>query len=221
MGRTQTLEPAGATEPTPPRRRRPRRGRVLRVTGLVLITAALVVGGYVWWLLWGTGFITSAAQEQIRVPFERAIATAPPEDGPSSERVAKVPGTAVAIMRIPDIEVNYVVVEGTGTESLKKGPGHYTWTSYPWENTGSVGIAGHRTTYGAPFWSLNELTPGDRIVMATEYGIFDYRVTHTRIIDPSDATVLNPTDRPTLVLTTCNPRFSAAQRLVVFADRVD
>jgi sortase A len=188
---------------------------------LVLITAALVVGGYVWWLLWGTGFVTSAAQEQIRVPFERAIATAPLEDGPSSGRVAKVPGAAVAILRIPDIEVNYVVVEGTGTESLKKGPGHYTWTSYPWENTGSVGIAGHRTTYGAPFWSLNELTPGDRIVLATEYGIFDYRVTHTRIIDPSDATVLNPTDKPTLVLTTCNPRFSAAQRLVVFADRVD
>ena len=75
MGRTQTLEPAGATEPTPPRRRSGS-GRVLRVIGLVLIATALAVGGYVWWLLWGTGFITSAAQEQIRVPFERGIATA-------------------------------------------------------------------------------------------------------------------------------------------------
>ena len=72
-----------------------------------------------------------------------------------------------------------MVVEGTDTESLKKGPGHYTDTAYPWQNTGRVGIAGHRTTYLAPFWSLNELRQGDRIVLATEYGIFDYRVART------------------------------------------
>ena len=82
----------------------------------------------------------------------------------------------MAIIRIPKIDVDYVVVEGTDTESLKKGPGHYTDTAYPWQDTGRVGIAGHRTTYLAPFWSLNELRPGDRIVLATEYGIFDYRV---------------------------------------------
>ena len=220
MGRTQTVEPAGTTEPTPPRRRHSGSGLVLRVIGLVLIAAAFAVGGYVWWLLWGTGFFTASAQEQIRAPFERLIGTAPPEDAPPAERVAKVPGTAVAILRIPDIEVNYVVVEGTDTESLKKGPGHYTWTSYPWEHTGTVGIAGHRTTYGAPFWSLDELTRDDRIVLATEYGVFNYRVTHRALIDPSDASVLDPSDEPTLVLTTCNPRFSATQRLVVFADRV-
>ncbi|MGA9160226.1 MAG: class E sortase, partial [Actinomycetota bacterium] len=86
--------------------------------------------------------------------------------------------------------------------------------------------AGHRTTYLAPFWSLNELRAGDRIVLATEYGVFDYRVTRTAVtppsgILPSGASVLDPTKRPTLVLTTCNPRFSASTRLVVFADRVD
>jgi sortase A len=219
MSRTQTLEPAEATEPVRPRRSRA--GRVLRILGLIFIAAAFVVGGYIWWLLWGTGFATAAAQDEIRAPFERLIATAPPEEGPPAERVVKVPGKAVAILRIPDIEVNYVVVEGTDTESLKKGPGHYTWTSYPWEKSGTVGIAGHRTTYGAPFWSLDELTQGDRIVLATEYGIFNYRVTNKRIIHPSNASVLEPTDRPTLVLTTCTPRFSAAQRLVVFADRVN
>jgi sortase A len=220
MSHIQTLEPVGATEPSPERRGRVRRGRVLRFTGLVLIAAGLAVGGYVWWLLWGTSFITSAAQDQIRAPFERLIGTTPPEDAPAADRVVKVPGAAVAILRIPDIEVNYVVVEGTDTESLRKGPGHYTWTSYPWEDTGTVGIAGHRTTYGAPFWSLDELTRDDRIVLATEYGIFNYRVTHRALIDPSDASVLDPSDKPTLVLTTCNPRFSATQRLVVFADRV-
>jgi sortase A len=135
--------------------------------------------------------------------------------------VVKVPGGAVAILRIPAIDLDYVVVEGTDTESLKKGPGHYSDTAYPWEGSGRVGIAGHRTTYGAPFWSLDELEEGDRIVLATEYGIFDYRVTGSRIISPSDGSVLSQTRRPTLVLTTCNPRFSAAQRLVVFAARVD
>jgi len=200
-------------------RRRRRQGRILRIAGLVLILAALAVSGYVWWLLWGTGFTTRAAQNDLRPRFEERIATRPAAEAPA--RTVNVPGAAVAILRIPKIELNYVVVEGTDTESLKKGPGHYSWTSYPWEETGRVAIAGHRTTYGAPFWSLNELKPGDRIVLATEYGIFNYRVTESRIILPSQAAVLHETENPTLVLTTCNPRFSAAERLVIFATRVD
>jgi sortase A len=200
-------------------RRRRRQGRVLRIAGLVLILAALAVGGYVWWLLWGTGLTTRAAQNDLRPRFEERVATRPAAEAPP--RTVNVPGEAVAILRIPKIELNYVVVEGTDTESLKKGPGHYSWTSYPWEDTGRVAIAGHRTTYGAPFWSLNELKSGDRVVLATEYGIFNYRVTESRIILPSQASVLHETENPTLVLTTCNPRFSAAERLVVFADRVD
>jgi len=200
-------------------RRRRRQGRALRIAGLVLILAALAVGGYVWWLLWGTGLTTRAAQNDLRPRFEERIGTRPAAEAPP--RTVNVPGEAVAILRIPKIELNYVVVEGTDTESLKKGPGHYSWTSYPWEDTGRVAIAGHRTTYGAPFWSLNELKSGDRIVLATEYGIFNYRVTESRIILPSQAAVLHETENPTLVLTTCNPRFSAAERLVVFAERVD
>jgi len=198
--------------------RRRRRGRALRIAGLVLIAAAVVFGGYIWWTLWGTGLTTRAAQNDLRPAFELTIGTSTPEEAPP--RVANVPGDAVAIIRIPKIDVDYVVVEGTDVESLKKGPGHYTDTAYPWKATGRVGIAGHRTTYGSPFWSLNELRPGDRIVLATEYGIFEYRVTGSRIISPSDASVLESTSEPTLVLTTCNPRFSAAERLVVVADRV-
>jgi sortase A len=201
------------------RNRRRRRGRVLRITGLVLILAGLAVGGYVWWILWGTGLTTRAAQNDLRPRFEERIATTPAAEAPA--RTVNVPGAAVAILRIPKIELDYVVVEGTDTESLKKGPGHYSWTSYPWEDTGRVAIAGHRTTYGSPFWSLDELKPGDRIVLATEFGIFNYRVTESRIILPSQAAVLNETRNPTLVLTTCNPRFSAAERLVILAQRVE
>lgn len=199
-------------------KRRRRRGRALRIAGLVIVVLALALGGYSWWQLWGTGFATRAAQNELRPDFERQVATTPPEEAPA--RVADVPGQAVAIIKIPRIDVDLVVVEGTDTESLKKGPGHYDGTAYPWQDHGRVGIAGHRTTYGAPFWSLNELEPGDRIVLATEFGIFDYRVTGSRIIAPSDGSVLRATTKPTLVLTTCNPRFSAAERLVVFAERV-
>jgi sortase A len=217
---TCETQPMQDTLPAPPstKTRRRRRGWILRIAGLVLIGGALALGAYIWWTLWGTGFATAAAQEDIRPEFERTIGSSTPEEAPP--KVAHVPGDAVAIIRIPKIDVDYVVVEGTDTESLKKGPGHYTDTAYPWEATGRVGIAGHRTTYGAPFWSLNELRPGDRIVLATEYGIFEYRVTGTEIISPSDGSVLRATEDPSLVLTTCNPRFSAAERLIVFADRV-
>jgi sortase A len=193
-------------------------GRALGIAGLLFIVAGLAVGASVWWRLWGTGFATRAAQNELRPSFERRVATQEPEEAPP--RVANVPGRAVAILRIPAIEVDLVVVEGTDTESLKKGPGHYLQTAYPWQDHGRVGIAGHRTTYGAPFWALDELEPGDRIVLATEYGIFNYRVTGSGIIAPSDGSVLRQTNAPTLVLTTCNPRFSAAERLIVFADRV-
>jgi sortase A len=206
-------------EPEGPGRGRRRGGRALLVLGILCLVAGLAVGATVWWRLWGTGFATRAAQNELRPSFERRVATAPVEEAP--DRVVRVPGRAVSILRIPAIDVDLVVVEGTDTESLKKGPGHYARTAYPWEDHGRVGIAGHRTTYGSPFWALDELEAGDRIVLATEYGVFDYRVTGSRIIAPSDGSVLRPTDEPTLVLTTCHPRFSAAQRLVVFADRVD
>ncbi len=191
----------------------------MRIAGLALVAIALVLGAVVWWRLWGTGFVTRAAQRELRPAFEHRVATRAPEEAPP--RVAKVPGRAVAIIKIPKIDVDLVVVEGTDTESLQKGPGHYLDTAYPWQDHGRVGIAGHRTTYGAPFWSLNELRPGDRIVLATEYGIFDYRVTGSRIILPTDDSVLHQTEGPTLVLTTCNPRFSASERLIVAADRVE
>ncbi|HEX6331526.1 MAG TPA: sortase [Actinomycetota bacterium] len=237
MAEVRTREDGALAEglPNPPRKKR-RPGRLLLVIGILLIAAAVGLGGYVWWTLWGTGYTTRAAQRDLRPELEQLIDTKTVEEapqpagdggGPAEEtgepgpRVARVPGEAIAIIRIPKIEVDIVVVEGTGIEDLKKGPGHYDDTAYPWEESGRVGIAGHRTTYGSPFWSLDELAPGDRIVLATEYGIFEYRVTESRIIPPSDGSVLEQTDGPSLVLTTCHPRFSAAQRLIVFADRID
>jgi sortase A len=114
-----------------------------------------------------------------------------------------------------------IVVQGTDEESLKKGPGHYPDTADPWDATGRVGIAGHRTTYLAPFYSLDSMRGGDPITIRTEYGTFEYVVTRVDVIsEAGSGIVLTQTEDPTLVLTTCNPRYSSSQRLIVYADRV-
>lgn len=125
-------------------------------------------------------------------------------------------GQPVGVIRIPKIGVNKVVVEGTATADLHLGPGHYPGTPLPGQ-PGNAAIAGHRTTYGAPFYNLNELVPGDPIFVTTTQGLFLYCVTHVLVVSPSDLAVVAPSPAPELTLTTCNPRFSASQRLVVQA----
>jgi sortase A len=195
-----------------------RRGRILFAVGVLFIGAALGIGGYLAWQLWGTGLTTQRLQSELRRGFEERIDTKAPEKAPA--RPVQMPGGAVAIMQIPRIDLDMVVVEGTSTEDLKKGPGHYTDTAYPWQDHGRVGIAGHRTTYLHPFFDLDRMRPGDPIILQTEYGTYRYRVTRVFITTPDDGSVLGQTSRPTLVLTTCNPRYSAAQRLIVDAVRV-
>jgi len=177
---TAAEAPSGATGG-----RRRRQGRVLQLVGGLFLLGALAIAGWQAWELWGTGLTTNRVQADLRPAIEAKVATQQPASAPPAEEVVKVPGNAVAILVIPRMDLDMVVVEGTGTESLKKGPGHYSSTAYPWEDSGRVGIAGHRTTYGAPFWSLDELRPGDRITLETEYGIFDYAVTRTVITNPS------------------------------------
>jgi sortase A len=173
-----------------------------------------VVAAYIAWVLWGTGLYTARQQDALRAELQERIA----DPAPRPER--PLPGDAYAVLRIPSIELNDVVVQGTGTEALRKGPGHYEKTADPWDETGRVGIAGHRTTYGAPFWSLDRVRQNDDIYLRTEFGGFHYEVTGTRTILPTQTEVLEGTRKPTLVLTTCTPRFSAAQRLVVLAELV-
>jgi sortase A len=128
------------------------------------------------------------------------------------------PGGAIDHMVIPAIHVDKYVVEGTNEEDLRKGPGHYPGTPYPGQ-PGNVAIAGHRTTYGAPFFELNALKTGD-LIRLTDLNdrTWDYIVSAPPVVvSPNDVSVLNPTPFPQLTLTTCNPRFSASTRMVVFA----
>jgi sortase A len=204
--------------------KRNRAGFFFRIAGALCLIAAVGVGGYLAWLLWGTGITTSRAQSRLEVQFAQRLEhprplPTPPVDAEADPVVSFSPGDPVAILRIPRIDMDMVVVEGSDTASLKKGPGHYRDTAFPWEEKGTVAIAGHRTTFGQPFWSLDELRKGDLIRLVTEFGTFDYRVTRLTEVAPNDSRVLEQTEEPTLVLTTCTPRFSATRRLIVFAER--
>jgi sortase A len=220
----QDVHVAPASAP-PARRSRNGLRRTAFVAGVLFVLAGVSIGGYAAWTLWGTGFTTQRWQDRLRPDLERRIRAAATHPAAATTRKTKVPGDGIAIIDIPRIHLDMVVVEGTDTQALEKGPGHYVDTAFPWQPHGRVAIAGHRTTYLHPFYSLDALRRGDPIVLRTEYGTFRYEVTHTYITAPdgilSDGSyALDQTRAPTLALTTCNPRYSAAQRLIVLADRV-
>jgi sortase A len=125
-------------------------------------------------------------------------------------------GQAIGRIVIPAIDLDIVAVEGTGTADLEKGPGHYPNTPFPGEG-GTTAFAGHRTTYLAPFRHLDSLDHGDEVDMEMPYGSLTYRVQRTRVVDPSDIRILHEAGYERLVLTACNPLYSASQRLVAFA----
>ena len=125
-------------------------------------------------------------------------------------------GDAVAELRIARIGLRAVVVRGTAPDDLREGPGLLDGTPLPGEH-GTTAIAGHRTTYGAPFRHLDALRRGDTIGLRLPYGRFRYAVEATRIVDPGDLSVLRRVEHDRLVLSACHPLFSAARRIVVLA----
>jgi sortase A len=147
-------------------------------------------------------------EEQFAAPPRRVVERQP------------LPGDTIAKLLLPAIDREYFVVEGTDSESLRKGPGHYPDTPLPGER-GTVAIAGHRTTYGAPFRKIDELEPGDGIVLEVPYGTFAYRVEKTRIVPPTQVSVTRRVGYDRLVLSACHPLYSAAERIIVFARLVE
>ena len=125
-------------------------------------------------------------------------------------------GEAIGRIEIDRIDLDIVVVQGTDTAALQKGPGHYKSTSIPGQ-PGTVAIAGHRTTYLAPFRKINEIEDGDEIRIEMPYGAFTYLVEKHEIVDPGDVHIIKPVGYERLVLTACHPLYSAAQRYAVFA----
>ena len=125
-------------------------------------------------------------------------------------------GEAIGRIEIPRIDLDMVVVQGTDTASLQKGPGHYKATSIPGQ-PGTVAIAGHRTTYLAPFRHINEIEDGDEIRIEMPYGAFNYVVEKHEVVDPGQVEIIKPVGYERLVLTACHPLYSADQRWAVFA----
>ena len=124
-------------------------------------------------------------------------------------------------MSIPIIEVEAVVGEGTDSQSLKNGPGYEAFTPLPGD-VGRSTISGHRTTYGAPFFRLDELENGDLIYLETiNNELLTYTVTGMEIVLPTDVWILEGTGKKELVLSTCTPKYSAARRLIIIAELLE
>lgn len=192
----------------------------LRWFGVLCLMGAAYFAGFVAWLLWGTGIQTQQAQNSFQ-PTVQQWEQHPQAVPPIGTAPRILPGDAYAVILIPRIGVDMVVVQGTDYEDLKKGPGHYVDTANPWDGTGRVGIAGHRTTYLHPFFDLDQVQPGDTISLITRYGRYDYQVSANFVLPEATAgKVLTQTKDPTLVLTTCNPRYASSQRLIVTAKLV-
>jgi sortase A len=221
---------APAAPPAKPSRAR-RARRLLLAAGLVA-GVALIADGLltIFWQEPITALQQSRDQAALRTDLNGLRATmlavpkVPKESAASRMRRqatallhARGDGKALGSIAIPRIGLKTVFVEATTHDSLKKGPGHYRGTVLP-GITGTVGLAGHRTTYGAPFRRVNELSKGSRIVVHMPYGTFTYKVTGTRITTPGDASSLvSHGGLRKLVLTACHPLYSAAKRIVVTA----
>jgi sortase A len=125
-------------------------------------------------------------------------------------------GAAIGTISIRKIGVNFDIVQGTDETTLEKGPGHYPATAFPGLGQ-TVAIAGHRTTYLAPFRNINALHTGDKIVLRMPYATFTYVVQYQKIVPPTALWVTDNVGYERLVLSACNPLYSAAQRIIIFA----
>ena len=217
-----------------------RLARFLGRVGRVLITAGVLILSFVAYQLWGTGLHTAQAQDDAETEFEQqqqdyqeqqdervasTSTTAPTDGSPTStapEQEPEIPaapgeGGLVGRIEIPSIGVDWYFYEGVDLSILKDGPGHYMGTPMPGQ-PGNAAIAGHRTTYGAPFHRLDEMKSGDEIEVTYITGAsFTYEYRTTEIVSPNQTEVLQNKDDNRLTLTACHPKYSARQRIVVIA----
>jgi sortase A len=166
----------------------------------------------------------SALEDELEAT--QALAAESQEDGKLTDReleaaagrAAELTATGEALGRIelPTLDRDYVMVRGTDEATLRKGPGHYPDTSFPGQGE-TMAVAGHRTTYLAPFRTIDQLEPGDDIVLSMPYAELTYEVERQRIVPPTETSVTDDVGHEQLVLSACHPLYSAAERLIVFA----
>jgi sortase A len=203
--------------------------KLLRATGSIFIFLGLSILFFVLYELIGTSAITKGHQSALQREFTEQLA-APGTLGPEFTAglgLGRTKGASVhalARLKIPSISVNVIVVEGVTLDDLTYGPGHYPQTDLFDDESGVVGVAGHRTGWSAPFFNFDKLDRGDEVIVETTKATYTYRVSGSTIVSPSHSEVLdgNPASKATmqLVLTTCTPKFTARDRLIIFTDLV-
>lgn len=204
--------------------------RVVGAAGRMMIRAGVLLLLFVAYQLWGTGLATSRAQESLANRFETLQQTAPtvtdPATAPTDLPIPE-PGDPIGRIQIPRIDVDFIMVQSVDLRYLQNGPGHFPQTPLPGQ-PGNSAFAGHRTTYKAPFNRIDELAPGDVITVTTLQGTFTYVVDrHVGedgtldsghfIVKPTDLSILDQDKGNRLTLMACNPKYSAATRIVVTA----
>jgi sortase A len=171
--------------------------------------------------LWSVGhpFYTNLLQDRLQSQLDRQIASPELRQAYLDRTVGE--GDSLTRLTIPEIDVDVIVVEGTSMSALRAGAGHFPMTPLPCE-IGNVAIAGHRTTYGRPFHNVDRLKPGSEITLTTPIGTCTYAVAQDPfVVRPTQTEVLaNTPDEATLTLTTCHPKGSARQRLIIKATLV-
>jgi len=192
---------------------------VLRfVASVLMVSGALLIADAALTLAWQepvSAFLQNRQQAELEDQLKN-----PPARLRDQPRFRPLKGDAIGEIELPAIRKKAFVVQGTDTASLRKGPGHYPDTPEPGKR-GTVAIAGHRTTHGAPFRNIDDLKRGDTVALAMPYGTFTYRVQRTQIVGPHATWILRDVGYQRLVLTACHPLYSAARRIVVFARLVD
>lgn len=216
-----------------PRTRRPSRRGFRALSALLMLAGVLLVLDAVLTVTWQEPVSWAyarlqqerlddrLAEQPVLEPAERRVVARLREDRrlPFAARALASradAGRPLGRLRMPSIGLSTVFVEGTDGESLRSGPGHYPGTPMPGAR-GTVAVAGHRTTYGAPFRELDGLRRGDPVHVDMPYGRFRYEVERTQIVAPTALWVTRRVGHDRLVLTACHPLYSAAQRIVVFA----
>jgi sortase A len=188
-------------------RNKPWLRRVLSGLSVLLVLGGLALVGY--------PFATNMWTDRIQERLEDQIASPELQQAYKERKIAT--GDSLTRIKIPALGLDTVVVEGITPSALRAGAGHYPQTPLPCEG-GNVSIAGHRTTYGRPFGNVDQLKPGDTIELTTPIGGCVYQVAKAPyVVAPTEMSVIDPTGERSLTLTTCHPKGSAAQRLIIRA----
>ncbi|HZD98943.1 MAG TPA: class E sortase, partial [Micromonosporaceae bacterium] len=198
--------------------------RIMRVGGEILITFGLVVLLFAAYEVYGKASAIESHQNVLADRLDK-VWTQPVPGAATRSDASIEPGTPIARLYIPVMKLHWVVVEGVDVGDIRYAPGHYPGTAMPGQ-IGNFSVAGHRVP--SLFWNLQDVRPGDQVVIQTQDNWYVYRVTVTEVVTPHSIEVVAPTpDRigvaptvATLTLTTCNPKWNDYQRMVVHAELV-